>query len=152
MSSDRPSLPYVVRYPWYVKLMVPPLIGFLVLAFFPNPRPIAFELWEQTNLIFRLCMLLTAVMIPAGIAEISFFKTIFTDSGIEQRSKYLTKMFKPYSEIEAVEYRPESVWQPASLIITFSDLRTMRLYNGLFNVQTVDKILDTYTKKLTSRT
>jgi len=46
-----------------MKLLVSPLIGILVLALLPNPTPVAFDLWEQGNLVLRLCMLLCAVMI-----------------------------------------------------------------------------------------
>ena len=147
MNLDKPSVPFVVKYPWYMKLLVLPLIPILVIAFLPNPTPIAFELWEQQNLVFQLCMLLCAVMIPAGIAEVFFFRMVFTESGIERRNKFLRKDFRPYSEIDVVEYRPDSSFQPASLIITFLDARTIRLYSGLANLETVGKIIDTYSNR-----
>ena len=137
------SLPYVVKYPWYLKLPVLPFIGLLVLLFLPNPTPVAFEVWEQQNLVMRLCMLLAGVLIPAGMAEISFFRLVFTESGIEKRTKLLKKEFRPYSEIEAVEYRPATIFQPAFLTITFSDLRTIKIVSGLANLQTVGTILVT---------
>lgn len=147
MSSDRPSVPFVVKYPWYMKLLVSPLIGVLVIGLLPNPTPIAFEVWEQGNLVFRLCMLLAAVMIPVGIAEIFFARFVFTESGIEKRTKFLTKEFRPYSEIEAVEYRPDNILQPAFLTITFSDLCVIKIAGGLANLQTIRRILDTYGNK-----
>jgi hypothetical protein len=127
-----------------MKLLVSPLIGILVLLLLPNPTPVAFELWEQRNLAFRLCMLLGGVLIPAGIAEIFFFRLVFTDSGIEKRTKFLWKKFRPYSEIEAVEYRPDNVFQPAFLTITFSDLHTIKIFSGLANLEKVGSILTTH--------
>jgi hypothetical protein len=150
MSLDRPSVPYVVKYPWYMKLLVSPLIGVLVLLLFPNPTPLAFELWEQRNLAFRLCMLFGGVIIPVGIAEIFFARWVFTDSGIEERTKFLRKEFRPYSEIEAVEYRPANIFQPAFLTITFSGLHTIKIASGLANLQRIDSILATYGNKLLS--
>lgn len=147
MNLDRPSVPYVVKYPWYMKLLVLPLIPIILLLFLPNPTPVFFELWEQQNLVFRLCMLLGVVMIPAGIAEIFFFRMVFTESGIERRNKFLRKDFRPYSEIDVVEYRSDSSLQPASLIITFLDARTIRLFSGLANLETVGKIIDTYSDR-----
>ncbi|HEX6043840.1 MAG TPA: hypothetical protein VFZ22_05075 [Pyrinomonadaceae bacterium] len=138
----------MVTYPWYVKLLVSPLIGILVLLFLPNPTPVAFEVWEQQNLVMRLCMLLAGVLIPAGIAEAFFARLVFTESGIEKRTKFLKKQFGLYSEIEAVEYRPATIFQPAFLIITFSDLRTIKIVSGLANLQTVGTILVTYGNKL----
>ena len=128
--------------------MAASLIGVLVLVLFPNPTPVAFEVWEQGNLVLRLCMLLCAVIIPAGIAEIFFTRTVFTKSGIEQRTNFLRKQFRPYSEIEAVEYRSDTIWQPAFLTITFSDLRTIKIFSGLFNLKTAGAILNTYGNKL----
>lgn len=104
MSSDRPSVPYVLKYPWYMKLMAVSMVGSLALGLYPNPRPVAIELWEQQNFIFRLCMLLSAVLIPAGMAEICFFRIVFTESGIERRNKVLRSEFRAYSEIETVEF------------------------------------------------
>ena len=150
MSSDKPSVPYVVRYPWYMKLLVSPLIGVLVLVLIPNPTPVAFELWEQRNLAFRLCMLLAGAMIPVGIAEIFFARWVFTESGIEKRTKFLRKEFRPYSEIEAVEYRPADLFQPAFLTITFSGLQTIKIVSGLANLQKIATILATYGNKLLS--
>ena len=143
-----PSLPYVVKYPWYLKLMALLMLGILVLALIPNPRPVAFELWEQGNLVLRICMLVGGIGIPAGIAEIFFAGLVFSESGIEQRTKFLRKEFRPYSEIEAVEYRPATIFQPAFLTITFSDLRTIKIVSGLANLQTVGTILVTYGNKL----
>lgn len=148
MSSVGPSIPYVVKYPWYMKLLVLPLIGILVLVFLPNPTPAVFEVWEQQNLLFRLCMILAGVMIPAGMAEVSFFRLVFTESGIEKRTKFLRKQFRPYSEIEAVEYRPATIFQPAFLTITFSDLHTIKIVSGLANLQTIGTILVRYGNKL----
>jgi hypothetical protein len=150
MSLDRPYVPYVVKYPWYVKLLVSPLIGVLVLLLFPNPTPLAFELWEQRNLAFRLCMLFGWVIIPVGIAEIFFARWVFTESGIEKRTKFLRKEFRPYSEIEAVEYRPADIFQPAFLTITFSGLQTIKIVSGLANLQRIATILATYGNKLLS--
>lgn len=147
MNSAGPCLPYVVTYPWYVKLIVSPLIVILVLLFLPNPRPVAFEVWEQQSIVIRLCMLLSGVLIPAGMAEIFFARLVFTESGIEKRTKFLKKQFGLYSEIETVEYRPNTILQPASLTITFSDLRTIKIVSGLANLQTVGTILVTYGNK-----
>jgi hypothetical protein len=147
MTPDRPAVPYVVRYPWYMKLMALLMLGVVVLAVIPNPRPVAFEIWEHANLVFRLCMLIGAIGIPAGIAEIFFYRLVFSESGIERRSKFLRKEFRPYAEVAGVEYRPESIWQPGFLIITFSDLRKIKIPSGLARLQTVGAILLTYGEK-----
>ncbi len=148
MSSDRPSVPYVVQYPWYMKLLVSLLIPVLVLVLLPNPRPVAFELWEQGNFVFRFCMLLSGVMIPAGIAEIFFARFVFTEAGIEKRTKFLRTEFRSYSDMEAVEYRPANAFQPASLTITFSDLGTIKIVSGLGNLQLIRTILVTHGNQL----
>lgn len=148
MSSDKPSVPYVVKYPWYMKLMALLSLGIMVFLVIPNPRPVVLELWEQQNTVFRFCMLLSALIVPAGIAEIAFFRLVFSESGIEKRTKFLTKQFRPYSEIEAVEYRPATILQPAFLTITFSDLRTIKIASGLANLQTIGTILGTHGSKL----
>ena len=147
MIPDRPAVPYVVKYPWYMKLMALLMLGVLVLALIPHPRPVAFELWEQGNLVLRICLLVGAVGIPAGIAEIFFARLVFLESGIEQRTKFLRKRFRAYSEIEAVEYRPETSFQPGFLIITFSNLRKIKIVSGLANLKTVGTILVTYGDK-----
>lgn len=144
MSSDRPSVPYVVKYPWYVKLIALLSVGIVVFLLIPNPRPVVLELWEQRNIALRVCMLLCAVMVPAGIAEIFLFRLVLSESGIEVRTKFLRKKVRPYSEVEGVEYRPGTIFQPPFLTITFSDLHTIKLAIGLANLQTVATILDTY--------
>lgn len=148
MIPDRPAVPYLVKYPWYMKLMALLMLGVLVLALIPNPTPVAFELWEQGNLVLRICLLVGGIGIPAGIAEIFFARLVFSESGIEQRTKFLRREFRPYSEIEAVEYRPETIFQPGFLTITFSDLRKIKIASGLANLQTVGTILVTYGDKL----
>jgi len=147
MTPDRPAVPYVVKYPWYMKLLVSPLIVILVLALIPNPTPVAFELWEHGNFVLRICLLVGAVGIPAGIAEIFFARLVFSESGIEQRTKFLRKQFRPYSEIEAVEYRPQTIFQPGFLTITFSDLHKIKIVSGLANLQTIGTILVTHGNK-----
>jgi hypothetical protein len=141
-------VPYVVEYPWWMKLLGSPLIVILVLLLVPNPRPVAFELWEHGNLILRICLLVGGVSIPAGVAEAFFARLVFTESGIEKRTKFLRKEFRPYSEIEAVEYRPEDAFQPGFLIITFSDLRTIKIASGLANLQRIGEILEMFGNKL----
>lgn len=131
-----------------MKLMALLLLGIIVLLLLPNPRPVVLELWEQQNTVFRVCMLLCAVIVPPAIAELSFFRLVFSESGIEQRTKFLKKEFRPYSEIEAVEYRPETIFQPGFLTITFSDLRKIKIASGLANLQIVGTILVTYGNKL----
>lgn len=148
MSSDRPSVPYVVKYPWYMKLMALLFLGFMLFVLLRDRNQVVLELWEQRNLFFRLWMLLCAVGILAGIAEIFFYRMVFSESAIEERTKFLRKKFRPYSEIETVEYRPGTIFQPpAFLIITFSDLRTIKMFSGLYNLQKVGTILVTYGNK-----
>lgn len=50
------------------------------------------ELWETGNTVLRFSMLLCAVIIPAGIGEVFFFRLVFSESGIEERTKFLTKV------------------------------------------------------------
>ena len=152
MSSDRPSVPYVVKYPWYMKLMALLFLGFMLFVLLRNPNQVVIELWEQRSLFFRLWMLLCAVGISAGIAEIFFYRMVFSESAIEERTKFLRKKFRPYSEIETVEYRPGTIFQPAFLTITFSDLRTIKMFSGLYNLETVSRILDTYGNTLVMTT
>lgn len=147
MSSDRPSVPYVAKYPWFMKLIALLSVGIVVFVFLPNPRPAVLELWEQQNAIFRFCMLLCAVIVPAGIAEIFFFRLVFSESGIERRTKFLTKEFRPYSEIELVDYRPATILEPAFLTINFSDHK-IKIASGLADLETVSTILVTYGDKL----
>ncbi len=137
---------YVVQYPWWLKLLVSPLIGLPVLLLIPNPTPVAFELWEE-SLFVRIIMVLGGLAILAGVAETFFAKLVFTESGIEKRSKFLRKEFRPYSEIEAVEFRPGDSFQPAFLTITFSDLRKIKITSGLANLQTVGELLVKYGDK-----
>ena len=73
---------------------------------------------------------------------------VFSESGIEERTKFLRKKFRPYSEIETVEYRPGTIFQPAFFTITFSDLRRFKMFSGLYNLETVGRILVTYGNKL----
>lgn len=152
MSSDRPSVPYVVKYPWYMKLMALLFLGFMLFVLLRNPNQVVLELWEQRNLFFRLWMLLCVVGISAGIAEIFFYRMVFSESAIEERTKFLRTKFRPYSEIETVEYRPGTIFQPAFLTITFSDLRTIKMFSGLYNLETVSRILDTYGNTLVMTT
>ena len=147
MSSDRPSVPYVVKYPWYMKIIGLLCLGVIVFFLIPNPRPPALELWERWNTFFRLLMVVSVVIVSAGIAEIFFFRMIFSASGIERRSKFLRTVFTPYSEVK-VKYRPETYSEPAFLIITFSDLHTIKISDGLANLQTVGGILVTYGNKV----
>jgi hypothetical protein len=93
-------------------------------------------------------MLLCAVIVPAGIAEIFFFRLVFTDCGIEERTRFLSKKFRAYSEVEAVEYRPGTIFQPPFLTIKFSDLHTLKIASGLANLQTIGRILDTFGNNL----
>ena len=131
-----------------MKLITLLFLGIMGLALFPNPRPIVLDLWEQGNTALRFCMLLCAVIVQAGIGETFFFRLVFSESGIEERTKFLGKKFRPYGEIEGVEYRPGTIFQPPFLIITFSDLRTIKIPSGLANLQTVGTILVTYGNKL----
>ena len=87
------------------------------------------------------------VGIPAGLTEIFFARLDFSESGVEQRTKFLRKKFRPYSEIEAVEYRPETTFHPGFLTITFSNLHKIKIASGLANLQTVLTILVEYGNK-----
>ncbi|HSK64449.1 MAG TPA: hypothetical protein VK893_11425, partial [Pyrinomonadaceae bacterium] len=75
-------------------------------------------------------------------------RLVFSESGIEERTKFLRKKFRPYSEVEGIEFRPGTIFQPPFLTITFSDLHLIKLASGLANLQTVGRILDTYGDKL----
>jgi hypothetical protein len=122
-------------------------LGFMLFVLLRNPNQVVLELWEQRNLFFRLWMLLCAVGISAGIGEIFFYRMVFSESAIEERTKFLRKKFRPYSEIETVEYRPGTIFQPAFLTIIFSDLRTIKMFSGLYNLETVGRIFVTYGNK-----
>ena len=148
MSSNGPSVPYMVKYPWYVQLIASLSFAIVVFLLIPNPRPVVIELWQQQNIAVRLCMLLCAVIVPSSLMEIFSYKTVFSESGIERRTKFLRKEFRPYAEVEGVEYRPETLLQPAFLMITFSDLHTIKISSGLANLQTLGLILETYSNKL----
>jgi hypothetical protein len=65
LAEAPPPAPYVVKYPWYMKLMALLSLGIVVFLLIPNPRTVVLELWETGNSVLRFCMLLCAVIIPA---------------------------------------------------------------------------------------
>lgn len=138
-------LPYMVRTPWYIKIWVLPVIGVVIFALLPNPTPIAFQLWEQSGWLFRLCMLMAGIGIPIGAANIFFKRTVFSETGISHRTNLLKSWFKSYSEVEAFEYDIGSLGRPESLKIIFLDLSEIVITGGEADVKTVTQIISTHT-------
>lgn len=141
------SLPYVAQAPWYIRILGLPAVGAMIVTLWPNPTPVAFQLWQQGTWIFRLAMIVAAIVIPSGAAGLLFERYVFAETGLEHRTKFLRKIVKPYSDIQSMEYMAPSWGHPESLKIVFSDLSKISIMGGQANLQRVIQILQTRTDK-----
>src|SRR5262249_20249199 len=139
------QLPYVAQTPWYIKIWAFPALGAMICALWPSTTPVAFQLWQQGSLLFRLCMIFAAVMIPIGALSAFFERTVFKRTGIEYRSKFLKTMFKPYSDIEALEYTARSLGRPESLKISFSDSCEITITGDTGDLKAIIQIIEAQT-------
>lgn len=142
-----PSLPYVAQAPWYVRFLGLPAVAAMVISLWPTPTPVAFQVWEQSSWFFRCAMVLAAVVIPSGAAGLLFEKTLFTETGIEHRTKFLRRIAKSYAEIERLEYEARRLGRPESLEIIFSDRNKIFITGGQADLQVIFQILKIRTIK-----
>jgi hypothetical protein len=142
-----PSVPYVAQAPWYIRILGLPAVVAMIVTLWPNPTPVAFQLWQQSTWIFRFAMIIAAIVIPSGAAGLLFERNRFTDTELEHRTRFLRKIVRPYSDIQSMEYTAPSWGHPESLKIVFSDSSKITIMGGQANLQRVIQILKTRTDK-----
>jgi hypothetical protein len=104
-SFQAEPLPYVTEAPLLVKI-----ITLLLLAWFPwiifSPDTFV-NSWNETNVIGKLCVLLTTLAIPYFVLIVFLTKTVFKADSITNVNLLLVKKQFPYSDIKEIEVTPD---------------------------------------------
>jgi uncharacterized membrane protein len=138
--SETP-LPYVAKAPWYIRTFVFGGLIFTITVLWLATTPTAFQFWQESPWLFRVVMIMTAIGISIGVAGILLEKTIFTETGIKHRTKFLRKISRPYSDIRSLVYDSQSLGRPESLEILFADSNKVFITGGQANLGIIIEIL-----------
>lgn len=94
---SHPKLPYTYQSPLSVKLSS---FSLLLLPVFvlTNLREFS-AMWAHSGALFRSVMLMVATGLVTALGEVFVRKTVFTEEGIEHRTRLGTRYFKHYSEV-----------------------------------------------------
>lgn len=86
-------------------------------------------------------MIVTAISIGVGTASALFSKTVFTETEIKHRTKFLRRMSKRYSDIESLVYDSGNLGRPESLKIIFADSSKVLITGGEAKIGIIIDIL-----------
>lgn len=134
-------IPYTAQAPWYVRILGLPAVVVIVAGLWPTPTPAIFQVWQQSSWLFRLSMIVTAIVVLVGAAGLLFERTVFTETWIEHRTKFLRRVLKPYSEIESLIYDSQGLGRAESIKIMFSDGSKISIAGGEADIGIIIEIL-----------
>lgn len=113
----------------------------VVTIFWLADDPTALQFWQESSWLFRVMMIVTAISIGVGTASALFSKTVFTETEIKHRTKFLRRMSKRYSDIESLVYDSGNLGRPESLKIIFADSSKVLITGGEAKIGIIIDIL-----------
>jgi hypothetical protein len=137
-------LPYVVRAPLWVKLLVSPSLIIFWAFFWPAPESYFVKAFREGNYLLLIMMLLVIAVVIVGALEAFVQKTIFHRQGIEHRSRIGITSFREYSAIDFVRFKATSLVRSKapSLTIVFSDSYKITIFESLADLNSITQIID----------
>ena len=91
--------------------------------------------------LYRMVIIMTAIGISVATAGFLFEKTVFTETEIKHRNKFLREISKSYSDIESLVYDSGNLGRPESLKIIFADSSKVLITGGQAKIGIIINIL-----------
>ncbi len=109
-----------------------------------DTQPTTLQFWQESPWLYRIIMIMAAIGVGVGIASTLFEKTVFTETEIKHRTKFLRRMSKPYSDIDSLVYESQTLGRPESLKIIFTDSSRILITGGQAKIGVIIDILKTH--------
>jgi len=114
---------------------------FVVIALWLADDITFLQLWQESPWLFRVAAIIATICVIVGTASVLFEKTVFTETEIKHRNKFLREMSKPYSDIESLVYDSGNLGRPESLKIIFADSSKVLITGGQAKIGIIIDIL-----------